>query len=113
MSDLSWDGVKAFCTARGWKWTPELARLYPEDVDGWLESVKDARFLDEWNEGVPLAEQPLDLSHDKTVDEGVVIRQDGLVPVLLKAKSAVFLEHETKMLDKGEQDLESLEAIAA
>jgi hypothetical protein len=114
LSDLSWDGVVQFCNARGFKHTPELARILPSGVDNWLEAAKDAVFYDDWSDGAEFPDIPLRLSRPgKTVDEGVVVRQDGLVPVLLKAKSAVFLEHETKMLDKGEQDLESLEAIAA
>jgi hypothetical protein len=32
------------------------------------------------------------------------------VPEIYKAKSPAFLEHETKLLDKGEEDLESAEA---
>ena len=41
LSDLSWDGVKAFCQARGLKWTPELARFmtWPEDpLDGYIDN---------------------------------------------------------------------------
>jgi hypothetical protein len=41
------------------------------------------------------------------VDEGVVVRIDRRTPYCLKAKSPKFLEHETKMLDKGVEDLES------
>lgn len=105
LADLSWDGVKEFCLARGLKWTPELYRDVPMHIDGehidmWLGSrfaEVDAGFY----------EQPVPLSDKKTVDEGMVIRQDGIVPILLKAKAPEFLQYETKLLDKGEIDTES------
>lgn len=105
LSDLSWDGVKEFCQARGLKWTPELFRwqnYHLEDLEDWL----DVRFTD--IESEYLNEKPLPLSDPKTVDEGICIRQEGLVPLILKAKSPKFLEHETKLLDEGDIDLESV-----
>lgn len=116
LSDLSWDGVKDFCRARGLKWVPELTRGthgHPDDPDAtdrWIDVAMDTRFYDDWSdceEGI-FNEVPLKLSDTKTVDEGVCLRQEGLVPLVLKAKSPKFLEHETKLLDKGEADLESL-----
>lgn len=113
LSDLSWDGVKEFCTARGLRYVPELHRIgagmdIQKRVEEFVDRVMDKRIYEDvdypgWVPG-PL---PLRLSHPKTVDEGVVARQEGIVPVLLKAKSPAFLEHETKLLDKGEVDLES------
>ncbi|WPH57800.1 hypothetical protein [Mycobacterium phage WXIN] len=109
LADLPWDGVKEFCQARGLKWTPELARLTPDRVDEWLDAAADAVFHDDWSIGDEdtFVEEPVRLSSSKTVDEGVCLRQEGIVPTILKAKSAVFLQHETKLLDKGEVDLES------
>lgn len=108
LSDLSWDGVKEFCRARGLKWTPEVARIayghyHETSLDEVIDSLLDIRFADGggWNETL------LPLSDKKTVDEGVCLRQEGLVPLVLKAKSPKFLEHETKLLDKGEVDMES------
>lgn len=126
LSDLSWDGVKEFCVERGLKWTPELARFsFDEnvfaDVDAfseWLtESLMDKRYRDIYDERnlsltAPTVEAPVQLSNPKTVDEGVCLRQEGQVPVILKAKSPKFLEHETKILDSGEADLESAESAA-
>jgi hypothetical protein len=128
LADLSWDGVKDFCTARGLKWCPELVRLpiytrTSNDIDWDDESPYDAindlldRIMDSrYAEGMANAwddfswtEAPVPLSDKKTVDEGVCLRQDGVVPLILKAKSAVFLEHETKLLDRGEVDMESAE----
>lgn len=111
LSDLSWDGVKEFCRARGLKWTPELFRWQTYDVETELQgAVLNTRFMD-W-EPECLNEAPLPLSDKKTVDEGVCLRQEGIVPVILKSKNPAFLEHETKLLDKGEADLESMESAA-
>lgn len=126
LADLSWDGVKEFCTARGLKWTPELIRMHlsergPDDIDwddespydwiqDFLERIEDRRYAeltdiyDDWNGWV---DPMVPLSDPKSVDEGVCLRQDGIVPTILKAKSAVFLQHETKLLDKDELDIES------
>lgn len=106
MADLPWDGVKAFCTARGLSWVPELYRTRPEGLEATVDALMNERLADRggW------VDVPLIVSSHKTVDEGVVVRQDGLVPVLLKAKSPLFLEHETKMLDAEVIDIESAEA---
>lgn len=103
ISDLSWDGVKAFCRERDMKWVPELVRSSVDGIDVFLDSFLDERLADHggWNEA------PLVVSHHLTVDEGVCLRQEGQVPVILKAKSPVFLEHESKLLDRGEVDMES------
>lgn len=109
LADLSWDGVKEFCLERGLKWTPELARLDVSRVDEWLEAAEDAVFHDDWSIGDTdtFIEEPVRLSNPKTVDEGVCLRQEGIVPLILKAKSAEFLRHESKQLDSGDVDLES------
>lgn len=109
MTDLSWDGVKEFCMERGLKWCPELTRVTEGTVDEVVERLIDVRLFDH-GATYALNEDPIQLSDKKSVDEGVCIRQEGLVPLILKAKSPAFLEHETKLLDKGEADLESLEA---
>lgn len=124
LADLSWDGVKEFCTARGLTWAPELARVpaqHTDDdgfelisLDGAIDQwYMDTRYADQQAQVNLFAEDPVPLSDAKTVDEGVCIRQEGVVPTILKAKSAKFLEHETKVLDSGEADLESLEAAEA
>ena len=100
--DLSWMAVKEFCQNTGLRHVPELWSGYAEDLENGPKVLYD--FID-----VRLAEDfvgVLPLSDPKTVDEGVCIRSEGLVPLVLKAKSPQFLEHETKLLDKGEVDLE-------
>lgn len=98
LADLPWDGVKEFCSQRGLRWVPELARVSVQGVEVLLDSVLDSRLADhgDW------VEPPLVVSSHKTVDEGVCLRQDGVVPTILKAKFPLFLEHETKLLDAGE-----------
>jgi hypothetical protein len=44
------------------------------------------------------------------VDEGVVVRKEGITPYVLKAKSPIFLGHESKLLDAEVVDLESEES---
>lgn len=100
--DLSWDGVREFCAERGWKHVPELWRGPHADfvAEDWL----DKRFADTYAQAVPL-------SGPKTVDEGVCIRRDGVNPLILKAKSSLFLLHETNSIDAGEVDIESESAV--
>lgn len=102
--DFPWDAVKHFCRERGLKWVPELTRSSVEGVDVFLDSFLDERLADhgDW------IDAPLTVSSHKTVDEGVCIRQEGLVPTILKAKSPIFLEHETRLLDAEVVDLESV-----
>lgn len=97
--DLSWQGVKDFCTERGLKHVPELwSGRHSEFVaEDWL----DRKF---YQVGYP---QAVPLSKDSPCDEGVCVRMDGQLPVVLKAKSPVFLGFETASLDRGEVDLES------
>ncbi|MBO0676863.1 hypothetical protein JRC04_05260 [Mycolicibacterium sp. S2-37] len=124
LADLSWDGVKEFCLERGLKWAPEMGRftfgigdegsfVTIDDFAEWLdENLMDKRYADLFDEnGIAdqssVVERPVPLSTPKTVDEGVCLRQEGVVPTILKAKSPVFLQHETKLLDNDEADLES------
>lgn len=103
MADLSWEQLKQFCDERGIKYVPEIAigekdRTMDEAVE-WLMDLNFSRDLDNTDKVVPLPEG--------TVDEGVCIRRDDIVPLILKAKSPKFYEHETKLLDKGEVDMET------
>lgn len=99
--DLSWDGVREFCRDHGLRAVPELWRGRHRDFE--VDDFIDVRLKEE---GFQAA---LPLEEDRAlVDEGVCIRVDRLSPYILKAKSPIFLQHETKLLDKGEVDLESL-----
>lgn len=108
--DLSWEGVKEFCRSAGLKHVPELGYLWldAEDTDI-IPAYVEARWLNtRFADLFPNAGH-LRLSDPKTVDEGICVRVDtGAIPTILKAKSSIFLEHETKSLDSGELDLESV-----
>jgi hypothetical protein len=47
------------------------------------------------------------------VDEGVVVRVEGIMPRVYKAKSPIFLGHETALLDKEVVDLEAEGSVAS
>lgn len=98
--DLSWEQVKEFCKDRGLKTVPELYSgpmpTQPEIVQWFI----DKKFRED---GYP---QAVELDDASPVDEGVCIRVDGMSPYILKAKSPMFLEYETKMLDEEAVDME-------
>lgn len=96
--DLSWDATVEFCKDRGLKTVPELWRGKYSDFNA-LDYM-DKKFVEEGFKAVPL-------SPESPCDEGVCIRVDGIAPYILKAKSPLFYEHETKMLDEEALDLEA------
>lgn len=100
--DLSWDAVKEFCNERGLRYVPEMWAGFHKDFP--VEEFLDKNFRKE----VASNEATVPLSPDSPCDEGVCIRVEGLAPRILKAKSPVFLGHETAMLDKEVVDLESI-----
>jgi hypothetical protein len=99
VTDLSWDQVKEFCRDNGLVHVPELWTGLHRNFK--VENFIDKRFF---TDGAKHA-VPLDVNMD-LVDEGVCVRVDGLAPYIIKAKSPVFLQHETKMLDEEVVDLE-------
>ena len=90
--------MKEFCFYRGLNVVPEIFRGKHKDFIA-------TDFLDKQLKKIYSNCLPLD--SEETVDEGVCIRVDKLTPYILKAKSPKFFEHETKLLDKGEIDMES------
>lgn len=104
ITDLCWDQVVEFCKINGLKSVPELWRGKMKDLV--IEDFIDIRFFENGYRHC------LSLGGDQNiVDEGVCVRADGLRPYILKAKSPKFLEHETALLDTGEEDLESAQSI--
>lgn len=97
--DLSWDQVVEFCKDRGIRTVPELWRGKKKDFK--VENFEDKRYFEEGY----LNALPLD--KESPCDEGVCIRVDGIAPYILKAKSPLFYEHETKMMDAEVSDIES------
>lgn len=102
--DLTWKQIKEWTTNNGLKHVPEIWQGYHKDFDEEpymnQKFVKDLRLF-----------QCLPLDKEANCDEGLCIRVDGIKPYILKAKSPVFLLHETKLLDKGEEDIETLESL--
>lgn len=99
LTDLSWNQLKEFCNLTGLKHVPEIVTCKLKQVD--INACMNIRFFETG------AKNCLYLGENKLVDEGVCIRIDGLTPKIYKAKSPLFLEHETAMLDTGVMDLES------
>lgn len=105
MIDLTWDQVKEASTLWGMKHVPELWRGKKRDFD--VDQYMDKKFVIDLG-----LTQCLPLDEAAPCDEGVVIRVEGLVPYLLKAKAPLFLGHETAAMDAGEVSLEDVEAEA-
>lgn len=99
--DLSWEQVETFCEAHGLKVVPTLYRglMASYDPEEIAADFLDKKFHLDYPQAVPL-------SKDSKCDEGVCIRAEGLTPKVFKAKSPMFLQHETKMLDKEVDDIE-------
>lgn len=108
ITDLAWGQVVEWCAQFGLKTVPVLTEMQHSAFNpaDWL----DRRYYDEgYGQAVPLS------GSKKLVDEGVCVRAvDSLFPTTLKAKSPIFLQHETKLLDDdaASPDLESLGGAA-
>lgn len=102
-TDLGWRQLKEFCGNLGLKHVPEVSiNNFRQALDtNFIEQLMNRRLHDI---GFSSCLQLSDLS---SVDEGVCIRRDGLTPLILKAKSPKFLEHETKLLDQQISDIEA------
>lgn len=95
--DWSWEAIKEFCNNNWIKYVPELEITTKKEFE--VEKYLDKNFIKEWiNWVVGLDEE--------FVDEWICIRKEGIKPFVTKAKSPEFLIHETKLLDKGETNLE-------
>jgi len=97
LTDLSWDQVVDFCKQRGLKYVPELWRGEKKDFDA--NNYLDVKLNDQYRHCIPVG--------GKVVDEGICVRVEGMIPDIYKAKSPLFFEHETKLMDKGIIDLET------
>ena len=108
--DLSWPATKAFAAGIGIKTVPEISTVIHRDftANDWI----DRNYYEDWAVvAEPFAEPPVRLSSAKMADEGVCVRYDGPNGIyILKAKSPVFLGHESAELDRGVADIESEEA---
>lgn len=103
--DLSWNAVKEFCKITGIKYCPEMW------IGVHIEFEVDYYLNKKFREFILTENTCLPLDPESPCDEGVIVRLEGIQPYLTKAKSPIFLEHETKQLDKGVVDIESEESI--
>lgn len=113
VTDLSWPATKAFAHGVGLKTVPEIMTTVHDSfvANSWV----DENFYNVWSDNAEgtFVDAPVRLSNAKMVDEGVVVRYDGPNGIyLLKAKSPIFLGHESAMLDAGAEDLEAEEVAS-
>ena len=99
--DLTMSQIRKFCMMGGLKHVPILRVGYHKDFVA--EERIDKTFHPNYDEAVPLCKT-------SPCDEWVCIREEWLQPYVTKAKSPMFLEKETKDLDEGVIDTESLES---
>lgn len=112
--ELLWEEVVEFAMNLGVRWVPELATIHGAHVDRYVDDLMDMRLFDVCKD-TRFEDKPVALSDPKTVDEGVCVRQEALAgpPIILKAKSGKFLQHETKLLDAEVTDIESDQSVEA
>lgn len=95
--DLSWSSIKDFCNVLWLKTVPELWNWRVKNFD--IDKFMDKNYYEEWfNNAV--------MCYD--VDEWICIRKEWFPITVLKAKSPLFLEHETKLLDKWIENMEDV-----
>lgn len=104
--DYSWDQVRTFCKLNWLKNCPMLSELEHRYFDA--EECLDERICDSL---ALFHDIPVPLDPESPCDEGVCIRKEGIIPYITKAKSPMFYEHETALLDKGEEDIESTQSV--
>lgn len=97
VTDLAWHQVQEFCQKNGLNAVAEIWRGTHKDLV--ISKFLDIRLNDTYKNCLPLDEG--------FVDEGVCVRVDRITPYILKAKSPIFLNHESQMLDEGVADLET------
>ena len=105
--DLSDGAMREFCRARDMKVVPLLATYTGPLLDFDLESFMDRRFAEEYlANNSYYNEEPVMLAEESPVDEGVVIRIEGVVPSFYKLKGPEFYAYQTAMLDDAVEDIE-------
>lgn len=124
VTEYSWQQIKDFCNKYGLEYVKEFyygyARdLYPDiSLEGEVRTINDVEEHLSWNDLV-LERLNTDFNMEKECKynkgffaEGIVIRPDKLFDcVPLKLKSFGFLQYETRILDTGEEDIESEESV--
>lgn len=99
--------IQDFCKRNGLKAVPLL--YYGEASEFSDERLGRDKWLTKFHETIKSLynDRECFMCSTKVPEEGVVIRIEGLEFEAYKQKSYSFLERETKLLDKGESDIES------
>ncbi len=102
ITDLSWDNIREFCKLQWMKPVPELWRGIYLGLD--INEFMEKRYFEQWYTNC------LPLSHPTLPDEWVIVRREGIIPYLTKAKCQWFLVMESKERDSGVVDMESAQS---
>jgi len=99
--------IQDFCKRNGLKSVPLLYYGYAGEFSD--ERLGRDKWLSKFHETIKSIynDKECYMCSTKVPEEGVVIRIEGLEFEAYKQKSYSFLERETKLLDKGESDIES------
>jgi hypothetical protein len=101
--ELDWDNLRAFCAQNGFTSVPFLTKMVIEEDSA---AVIQETFLDKRLADLGLYPEALPLDKKKIVDEGVVVRSDTPFKAQ-KARSPLFLVHESKVADAEEVEVEN------
>jgi hypothetical protein len=101
--DLGWDAVRQWCLHNGFEHVPEVHRCSKDNAQDIIDQMLDSRFSE-----LPIKTRDAMIPLDKqsVCDEGLCIRAERQTPIILKAKSPLFLAYETKMIDEEKTGLE-------
>ncbi len=110
--EFPWEEVKEYCVRKQIKHVPDIGRINPMMLKADYFSIGSS-VTDEILKIISAAWMNKTLPNGMP-DEGICVRQDfGLRTQIFKLKNSKFLQHETKMLDEGEDDMEATEVANA
>lgn len=108
--EFSTQQVREYCAKYNIKVVPEL--YYGRAEDHFCNIVVDDNWTDNYVQMLSdvYLEKDCEICRNKVPDEGIVIRREVFDIDVYKHKSFKFFERETKQLDSGEIDMETLES---
>ena len=113
VTELTRPQIDEFCKRNGLKATPlfyygRAEDIYPrlQQEENWHEALLE--YLDK-AEDFHMNNIKCPLNNEEVPAEGCVVRVEGMYdPTPFKLKNYAFYERETKLLDKGEEDIEEM-----
>lgn len=117
VTELQWNQVKECVKHIGVEAVPEIFYGKAKELVTNLDIVgekSDEDWRKEFFEHLTaefVCDQDSQFCRNQVPEEGIVLRKEGLLIEVYKLKSFRFLQHETKMLDKGEVDLETEQTV--